>query len=146
MGADVRRRELTAENVFEIQGEIARAVATALEAELSPETGQALGAVLTENIEAWNAYHEGKLLEEISNDAEIEYRTVAAFEQAVELDPDFTAAWARLVRAQSWLIRRGLQSDTMPASRSLDRLRDGLAPGGADALFAEGVYRYYAQG
>jgi TolB-like protein/Tfp pilus assembly protein PilF len=142
--AETYDRELTAETVFEIQGEIARAVATALEAELSEETGAALGAVLTDDIEAWNAYHEGKLLEEVSNDAEIEYRTVAAFERAVELDPGFVAAWARLVRAQSWLIRRGLETDTIPARRSVDRLRD-LDPGGADALFAEGVYRYYAQ-
>jgi TolB-like protein/Flp pilus assembly protein TadD len=143
--AETYDRELTAETVFEIQGEIARAVATALEAELSGETGAQLGAVLTENIEAWNAYHEGKLIEERSNDPEVEFATVAAFERAVELDPGFVAAWARLVRAQAWLIRRGLENDTMPARRSLSRLQE-LDPGGADALFAEGVYRYYAQG
>jgi TolB-like protein len=137
-------RELTAENVFEIQGEIARAVATALEAELSEETGAALGAMLTDNIDAWNAYHEGKLLEERSNDPEVEYATVAAFERAVELDPGFIAAWARLARAQAWLLRRGLESDTLPAQRSVNRLRE-LDPGGADALFGEGVYQYYAQ-
>ena len=142
--AETYDRELTAENVFEIQGEIARAVATALEAELSEETGAALGAVLTDDIEAWNAYHEGKLLEELTNEAEVEYQTVAAFERAVELDPGFVAAWARLVRAQSWLLRRGLETDTIPARRSVDRLRE-LDPGGADALFAEGVFRYYAQ-
>jgi tetratricopeptide (TPR) repeat protein len=143
--AETYDRELTAENVFEIQGEIARAVATALEAELSEETGAALGAVLTDNIEAWNAYHQGKLIEELSNDADAEYQTVAEFERAVELDPEFTAAWARLVRAQSWLLRRGLETDTLPPRRSVDRLRE-LDPGGADALFAEGVYQYYAQG
>ena len=137
--------ELTAENVFEIQGEIARAVATALEAELSQEADAALGAVLTENLEAWNAYHEGKLLEERSNEPESERATVAAFERAVELDPGFVAAWARLVRAQAWLIRRGMASDTLPARLSLDALR-ALDPGGADALYAEGVYEYYARG
>jgi TolB-like protein/Tfp pilus assembly protein PilF len=142
--AETYDRELSAETVFEIQGEIARAVAIALEAELSEETGAALGAMLTDDIEAWNAYHEGKLLEELANVAEIEYQTVEAFETAVELDPGFVAAWARLVRAQSWLLRRGLETDTLPAQRSVDRLRE-LDPGGADALFAEGVYRYYAQ-
>jgi len=142
--AETFDREMTVENVFEIQGEIARSVATALEAELSEETGAALGAMLTDDIEAWNAYHEGKLLEELSNVAELEYRTVGAFERAVELDPGFVAAWARLVRAQSWLLRRGLETDTLPARRSVDRLRE-LDPGGADALFAEGVYQYYAR-
>jgi len=142
--AETYDRELTAENVFEIQGEIARSVATALEAELSGETVSQLGAMLTDNIEAWNAYHEGKLLEEQSNDSVPEYRTVEAFQRAVELDPGFVAAWARLVRAQSWLVRRGLETDTLPAWRSVERLRE-LDPGGADALFAEGIYQYYAQ-
>jgi len=136
--------ELTAENVFEIQGEIARAVATALEAELSQEADAALGTVLTENIEAWNAYHEGKLLQERSNEPESERATVAAFERAVELDPEFVAAWAGLVRNQAWLIRRGLESDTMPARRSLDAIQ-ALDPNGADALYAEAVYQYYAR-
>ncbi|MBT8479456.1 MAG: tetratricopeptide repeat protein, partial [Gemmatimonadetes bacterium] len=137
--------ELTAETVFQIQGEIARAVATALEAELSEETGAALGTVLTENIEAWNAFHEGKLLEERAQEPESERATVAAYQQAVDLDPGFVAAWARLVRAQAWLLRRGLESDTMPARRSLDALQE-LDPGGSDALYAEGVYHYYARG
>jgi TolB-like protein/Tfp pilus assembly protein PilF len=137
--------ELTAETVFELQGEIARAVATALEAELSDEADAALGAVLTENIDAWNAYHEGKLLEERSNAAELERQTVEAFERAVSLDPGFVAAWARLVRAQAWLLRRGLERDTLPARRSLGSLQ-ALDPGGADAYFAEGAYEYYARG
>ena len=137
--------ELTAETVFEIQGEIARAVATALEAELSQEADAALGTVLTENIDAWNAYHEGKLLEERANEPESERATVAAFQRAVELDPEFSAAWARLVRAQVWLLRRGLEADTLPARRSLDALQ-ALDPGGADALYAEGVYEYYGRG
>jgi TolB-like protein/Tfp pilus assembly protein PilF len=137
--------ELTAETVFEIQGEIARAVATALEAELSQEADAALGTVLTENIDAWNAYHEGKLLEERANEPESERATVAAFQRAVDLDPEFSAAWARLVRAQVWLLRRGLEADTLPARRSLDALQ-ALDPGGADALYAEGVYEYYGRG
>ncbi|MBK5098701.1 MAG: hypothetical protein JJE01_13020, partial [Gemmatimonadetes bacterium] len=138
-------RELTAENVFEIQGEIALAVASALEVELSAETGEALGAVLTDNIEAWNAYHEGRLLEDVSGNRERDLAAVAAYERAVELDPGFVAAWARLVRAQSWLVRRGLEADTLPARRSLEKLQE-LDRGGADALYAEGVYRYYAHG
>lgn len=137
-------RELTAETVFEIQGEIARAVATALEAELSEETGEALGVALTDDIEAWSAYHQGKVIGNVSGDREDEFAAVEAFERAVELDPGFVAAWAGLVRAQSWLVRRGLETDTMPARRSLDEL-EALAPGSADALYAEGVYRYYAQ-
>jgi TolB-like protein len=143
--AETYDSELTAETVFEIQGEIARAVATALEAELSPEQTAALGEVLTDDIEAWNAYHAGKLLEDRQDDETSERRTVELFERAVELDPGFTAAWARLVRARAWLLRRGLSSDTLPARRSLDRLR-AIDPDGPDTRFAEGIYQYYAIG
>jgi len=143
--AETFDRELTAETVFEIQGEIARSVATALQAELSEETGAALGAMLTDNIEAWNAYHEGKLLEDRLGGPEADILTVDAFERAVALDPGFVAAWARLVRAQSWLLRRGMSTDTMPARRSADSLLV-LDPGGADSYFAEGIYQYYARG
>ena len=135
--------ELTAETVFEIQGEIARAVATALEAELSDETGEALGAVRTDDIEAWSAYHQGKLLGDTFGDSVREFAAVREFERAVEIDPDFVAAWAGLVGAQSWVLRRGLETDTMPARRSLEQLQ-AIDVDGADALFAEGVYRYYA--
>jgi len=137
--------ELTASNVFEIQGEIARSVATALEAELSAAQTAELGEALTDDIEAWNAYHAGKLLEERQDDPAAERRTIELFERAVELDPGFEAAWARLVRARAWLLRRGLSSDTLPARRALDRLR-ALDPDGADTRFAEGVYQYYAIG
>jgi tetratricopeptide (TPR) repeat protein len=143
--AETYDSDLTAETVFEIQGEIARAVASALEAELSPAQTAALGEALTDDIEAWNAYHAGKLLEERSDDVAAERRTVELFARAVELDPGFTAAWSRLVRAQAWLLRRGLESDTLPARRSLDRLRE-IDAGGADALFAEGIYQYYGRG
>ena len=143
--AETYDAELTASNVFEIQGQIARAVAGALEAELSPAQTAELGEALTDDIEAWNAYHAGKLLEDRSDDPASERRTIEMFQRAVELDPDFAAAWARLVRAQAWLLRRGLSSDTLPARRSLDRLR-AIEPDGADTRFAEGVYQYYAIG
>jgi TolB-like protein/Tfp pilus assembly protein PilF len=142
--AETYDQELTAETVFAIQGEIARAVATALRAELSDETGDALGAVLTDNIDAWNAFHQGKLLEDWSNDPEMERRTVEVLERAVEFDPEFVAAWARLTRAQAWLLRRGLATDTLPARHSVDRVI-ALEPEGAARYYAEGVYRYYAQ-
>lgn len=136
--------ELTAETVFEIQGEIARAVANALQAELSDADAEAIGAVLTDNIDAWNAYHQGKSLEDWSNDPEMERRTAEVLSLAVELDPGFVVAWARLVRAQAWLLRRGLETDTVPARRSLDRVIE-LDPESAARYYAEGIYQYYAQ-
>jgi TolB-like protein/Flp pilus assembly protein TadD len=142
--AETYNRELTAENVFEIQGDIARAVATALEAELSAEEEDQLGLVQTRSLEALDALNRGRELQ--ANPSEQTDRAaVAQFRRAVELDPDFKAAWAELVRAQSWLLREGYEFDTIPARQSLDRLRE-LAPGAPETYLAAGNYAYYALG
>ena len=91
-------RELTAANVFEIQSEIAKAIADQLQATLTPEEQQRLDHVPTQNIEALDAYFIGRtLLEERTVDsleAGIQY-----FEAVVELDPDFALGWSGLADA-----------------------------------------------
>jgi TolB-like protein len=91
-------RELTAANVFEIQSEIAKAIADQLQAALTPEETQRLDSVPTQNIEALDAYFVGRmLLEERTTDsleAAIQY-----FEAVVELDPNFALGWSGLADA-----------------------------------------------
>lgn len=142
--AETYDRELTAENVFAIQGEIARSVTEALEAELSDQEVAALASLPTTSTEAWAAYHRARRLWETSRNEAADRLIVAEYERAVEEDSEFVAAWAGLVRARSWLIRIGLESDTLPARRDLDRLA-ALAPDAPELLLAESYYRYYAQ-
>ncbi len=142
--AETYDRELTAENVFEIQGEIARAVATALEAELTAEEEAGLGEAPTRSLEALDSYHRGQAL--VSGVDEQQTRSaVRAFERAVELDPGFGLAWAGLTRAQSWFLRNGLETDPTPALRSLERARE-YAPDAPETHLAAGYYHYYALG
>jgi len=142
--AETFDRELTAANVFAVQAEIARAVASKLEAELSPSEGQALAEAPTGSLEAWTAYHRGRRLWERSGEEAAERQAVAELRRAVQLDPELVPAWSFLVRVETWLLRRGLESDTMPARRSLDRLRE-LAPDAPETRLATGYYRYYAR-
>jgi hypothetical protein len=80
-------RELTAANVFEIQGEIARAIADQLQATLTTEEQERLGRVPTRNIKALDSYFVGRtLLEERT--AESLEAAIQYFETVVELDPD----------------------------------------------------------
>jgi len=91
-------RELTAVNVFEIQSEIAIAIADELQATLTPDERQRLDSVPTQSIAALESYFAGKqLLEERT----IESLTAAVeyFEQVVELDPDFALGWSGLADA-----------------------------------------------
>ena len=142
--AETYDRELTAENVFAIQSEIAMSVARALEAELTSEEEQDLRDVPTRSMAALDAYHRGRVSFATNTDAE-DRASVAYFERAVELDPDFAMAWVGLLRGRTWLIRTGFETDTVPARMSLDRAL-ALAPNSAEARLAAGYYHYYALG
>lgn len=91
-------RELTAANIFDIQNEIATAIAEQLQATLTPDERERLDSVPTQSIAALDSYFRGKQLLEMrtreSLTAAVEY-----FEQVVELDSDFALAWSGLADA-----------------------------------------------
>ncbi|MDH3273063.1 MAG: hypothetical protein OEM64_12215 [Gammaproteobacteria bacterium] len=95
-------RELTAANVFEIQSEIAQAIAAQLQATLTHEEREILDSVPTQSIAALDSYFIGKqLLEKRTREsllAAAEY-----FEQVVALDPDFALGWSGLADANMLL-------------------------------------------
>jgi len=93
--ADTYERQLTAENIFAIQAEIATSVATALHAKLSSEQKDQLASVPTRNMIALEEYFAGRQA--------ITVRTVYALEdaakhyaRAIELDPNFALAYVGL--------------------------------------------------
>ncbi|NIL93999.1 MAG: hypothetical protein GTO71_06055 [Woeseiaceae bacterium] len=91
-------RELTAANVFEIQSEIAIAIADRLQAALTPDERKRLESVPTHSIDALESYFSGKQLLEMRT---LESITAAAehFERVVELDPNFALGWSGLADA-----------------------------------------------
>jgi TolB-like protein len=96
--AEVYDQELTATNLFQVQTEIARAVATELAARLSPEEGQALEFVPTTNTEAYTAYMLGRQRLRQHKTAELA-GAVEQFSRAITLDPGYAAAHAGLFDA-----------------------------------------------
>ena len=142
--AETYDEPLTAENVFTIQSEIARKVAEALKAALTPDEEKALAEVPTHDMAALDLYHRGRSLLD-SEDSDDQAAAIPVLEDAVRRDPSFVRAWAELTRARSWRIREGVEGDTLPARQALDRVR-ALAPGSPDADLAEGNYLYYARG
>jgi TolB-like protein/cytochrome c-type biogenesis protein CcmH/NrfG len=89
--AETYDRELTAENIFAIQSEVAAAIAGALKAELTAGEQTRVDAVPTQSIAAWESYQLGK-----QRMARRSSETLAEAEQffhgAVELDPQFALA------------------------------------------------------
>lgn len=96
--AETFDRELSTGNLFAIQSEIARAIATALDAELSPTDRRSLDRVPTDSLDAYDAYLLGRqsLLE---NSVESTETALAQFQQALTLDPGFAAAYAGVCEA-----------------------------------------------
>jgi len=91
-------RELTAANVFDIQSEIARAIADQLQAALSTDDLRRLDSVPTRDIDALQSYFIGKKMLE---DRTLQSLTAAVeyFEKVVALDPGFALGWSGLADA-----------------------------------------------
>ncbi len=91
--AETYNRQLTAENIFEVQGEIASAVSSALEATLSTSEQNQLTAVLTENLEAYEAYTMARRKLRMRTSQEL-FDGADLFRKAFTLDPTFSQAYA----------------------------------------------------
>jgi TolB-like protein/Tfp pilus assembly protein PilF len=142
--AETYDAELTAENVFEIQSRIARSVADALEAELSPAEDATLDVVGTRDLEALAAYHAGREAWYARGTARTDSIAIASFERAVEIDPEFADAWAGLAMILSW--RAQARSDV-----DRERIREAvaragtLAPESPETELGRGFEAYYVE-
>ncbi|MEJ2482902.1 MAG: tetratricopeptide repeat protein [Gemmatimonadota bacterium] len=141
--AETYDRELTAENVFEIQTEIARNVADALRAELAPEEEAALASIPTTDLDALAFYHRGRELFADRIDPASAAGAEEALGRAVTADPDFAAAWAELSKARSWLLGLGT-GDEADLEEALQRTQE-LAPGSFESEMAAGFFLYYGR-
>jgi serine/threonine-protein kinase len=138
-------RPYTAENLFEVQGDIARQVASALRVQLTDQQQRQMARAPTRNVEALDAYYRGLLAWNERSASWADTQAVAQLERAVELDTSFVAAWSLLAQTRSWQIRRGVEIDTTWAWAAVDHAQR-LAPGSLEAAVAQGYYRYYARG
>jgi TolB-like protein/Tfp pilus assembly protein PilF len=104
--AETYDRELTAANIFSIQSEIAKTVADALRATLSPEEEDRLATIPTDNLAAYEAYLLGKqrIAEETAASLP---EAIGYFQQAIEFDPTFALAYVGLAYGYSWQFWRG---------------------------------------
>ena len=101
--ADTYDRKLT--DIFGVESEIAKGIAESLQAKLTGREEQALAVKPTNNPEAYDAYLRGLAFEARSSPTTVDLvrEAIGFYERAVQLDPNFALAWARLSRADALL-------------------------------------------
>jgi TolB-like protein/Tfp pilus assembly protein PilF len=141
--ADTYDRKMT--DIFGVESEIAKAIADALQVELTGREEQALAVKPTNNPEAYDAYLRG-LAFAIRTSASLSFnhltKAIDFYERAVQLDPNFALAWARLSRADAQayasLTTTAVRRDA--AKRALDNA-ERLEPNSPETLLALGYYQ-----
>ncbi len=142
--AETYNRELTVENVFSIQSDLAQQVARQLQAELAPSEAARIEEVPTENLEAYTFYRRGKdALDRPGWDPADLETARNMFTLAVEADPEFSLAFATLSNTlcyQYLFYDRG--STRLPDARAAADEALRLDPDLAEAHLARAFYHY----
>ena len=135
------------ENIFEVEGEVAAAVAEALKAKLTGAAQQALKQKPTNSSEAYDAYLRGLAysLRPIYSPSD-NFDAIRYFDQAVKLDPKFALAWAWLARENAVGYFNGIGDDVPALREAARRAADKaveLQPDLGEAYLAQGFSHYY---
>lgn len=138
------RRDLTAENLFDLQGEIAREIARSLEARIGPAEEKRLGQVPTRDLEAHRLYVQGRGLLLQRTDSTMR-GAVELFRRALERDSSYAVAWAGLADAFTLLAgyRHAPHDSVLPPAREAVRRALELEPDLGEAHTSLGRIRFY---
>ena len=144
--ADTYDRKLT--DIFGVESEIAKGIAESLQAKLTSHEEQALAVKPTNNPEAYDAYLRGLSFDARFHfsigDRDLGLKAVGFYERAVQLDPKFALAWARLSRAHAVLYFRLYDTTAARRDATKNALENAqkLQPNSAETQLALGYYQF----
>jgi TolB-like protein len=132
------------DDIFAVEGEVAGAIAEALNAKLTGAEKAVLAQQPTNNSAAYDAYLRGVAQYWRSGSQDEQEAAVRSFEEATRLDPQFAEAWAALSRSHSVIF---FHSDVTATRRAAaehalaeaTRLRPDLA----ETQLARGYFQYW---
>jgi serine/threonine protein kinase/Tfp pilus assembly protein PilF len=145
-------RRLT--DILGVESEIAKRIAQSLQAKLSGREEQAMTVKPTNNPEAYDAYLRGLAFDERSTYSsmssyfrDLVWKAIGFYEHAVDLDPNFAIAWARLSRVNALSYFNGddthgtIAARRDAANRALQNAQK-LEANSPETLLALGYYQY----
>src|SRR5438477_3640045 len=136
-------REL--KDIFAVQEEIANAVASSLKVTLLGADERAVTKSATRNTEAHNAYLQGHFYL-LRRNLEDYRRSIAQYDEAIRLDPDYALAYAE--RSEAWTLSGDLSGQgktAWPKAREDAERAVAIAPMLAEAHSALGWVRSFAE-
>jgi TolB-like protein/cytochrome c-type biogenesis protein CcmH/NrfG len=132
------------DDVFAVEGEVASAIADQLNAKLSGSEQKAMTDKPTQNTAAYDAYLRGLAIEHSQYSYDAYQQAARNYVEAVQLDPKFAFAWARLAVLRSFLFFNAVDPNTNTpgaVKEAADRAM-ALAPEAGESWIAQGAYRY----
>jgi TolB-like protein/Tfp pilus assembly protein PilF len=131
-------------DVFALQSDLAREIANALQAKLSPAERSQMTRKPTENGEAYLAFVQAHDLSCAMEDLTKLKQSEQLYQRAIELDPNFALAIARYSQLESWMMRtHDASSDHREKARTLAERALQLQPDLPEAHLALGFSYYY---
>jgi TolB-like protein/tetratricopeptide (TPR) repeat protein len=143
--AETFDREMTMENIFDIQTEITRQIVTAVKGELSETEQQSMGTVPTSNLAAYEAFLHARAATNRADYSKAKYIEAQPWaEKAVQLDPEFAEAWAILAEIHGQAVWQNYDSTPERRSAAREALAKAtqLDPGSPSVKAAQADYLY----
>ncbi len=138
-------RDLT--DVFAIQAALSQEIAGALSAAISPQTQKLIERKPTENTVAYDAYLRGRAVRNESPSSSVPalQEQEKLFKQAVELDPNFAAAWSELARVHALNVFWGIDGTAVRKAAADAAMAQAvrIAPDDPEVIGGLGTYAYY---
>jgi TolB-like protein len=132
------------DDVFGVEAEVATAIAEQLNTKLSGTEQKAVTNKPTQNAAAYDAYLRALAIEHNSYNYEAYSQAERVYAYAVQLDPNFALAWARLSIIRSFLYFNAIDLTTNSAAAVKEAADHALslAPEAGESWIAQGSYRY----
>ena len=134
----------TLNDVFGVEGEVATAIADQLNAKLTGTEQKAVNDKPTQDLGAYDAYLRGLSIERNRYSNNSVRDAADTYARAIQLDPKFALAWARLAVARSFLYFNSVDRkiNTPDAVKEASDRAMALAPESGDSWTAKGAYHY----
>jgi len=144
--AETYDREMTIDNLFDIQSEITQHIVAAVKGQISSADQSTIAKAPTESIAAYDAYLKARQTLSSSGYNVEKYQVAQPLlERALELDPDFGLAWLLLAEVHSyaaWMGYGDFPTRQVAAHAAIDHAAAILGSDAPELLAAQGNYLY----